>query len=218
MSRSVATPGYDVPSSLRDPRYEDPNRAVSPPLNPAVPGSAAHRGLRTELQILGRAEAMVDFYCLLPTTHDSTTPSLSRLAAAGPAPHEALAGSRPSATAAAYGEDRAGTSGSQFLEVAVDPRGASLGGAAVATPTTPRALLEPLAGRQRIRHPDRRRQSPVRRRRDDELRRCHAARGRVYNRRARADARLGRDARHGRVQRCRRARARRSATSASSVV
>ena len=32
-----------------------------------------------------------------------------------------------------YGEDRAGTSGFQFLEVAVDPRGAALGGTAVAT-------------------------------------------------------------------------------------
>ena len=32
-----------------------------------------------------------------------------------------------------YGGDRAGTSGFQFLEVAVDPRGAALGGTAVAT-------------------------------------------------------------------------------------
>lgn len=32
-----------------------------------------------------------------------------------------------------YGEDRAGTSGFQFLEVPVDPRGAALGGTAVAT-------------------------------------------------------------------------------------
>ena len=33
----------------------------------------------------------------------------------------------------AYGEDRAGTAGFQFLEIPVDPRGAALGGTAVAT-------------------------------------------------------------------------------------
>ena len=40
-----------------------------------------------------------------------------------------------------YGEDRAGTSGFQFLEVAVDPRGAALGGTAVATATDASALF-----------------------------------------------------------------------------
>lgn len=40
-----------------------------------------------------------------------------------------------------YGEDRAGTSGFQFLEVAVDPRGAALGGTAVATARDASALF-----------------------------------------------------------------------------
>ena len=40
-----------------------------------------------------------------------------------------------------YGEDRAGTSGFQFLEVAVDPRGAALGGTAVATADDASALF-----------------------------------------------------------------------------
>lgn len=41
----------------------------------------------------------------------------------------------------AYGEDRAGTSGFQFLEVPVDPRGAALGGTAVATADDASALF-----------------------------------------------------------------------------
>lgn len=41
----------------------------------------------------------------------------------------------------AYGEDRAGTSGFQFLEVPVDPRGAALGGTAVATASDASALF-----------------------------------------------------------------------------
>ena len=41
----------------------------------------------------------------------------------------------------AYGGDRAGTSGFQFLEVAVDPRGAALGGTAVATAADARSLF-----------------------------------------------------------------------------
>lgn len=41
----------------------------------------------------------------------------------------------------AYGEDRAGTSGFQFLEVPVDPRGAALGGTAVATAADASALF-----------------------------------------------------------------------------
>ena len=41
----------------------------------------------------------------------------------------------------AYGEDRAGTSGFQFLEIAVDPRGAALGGTAVTTATDASALF-----------------------------------------------------------------------------
>ena len=40
-----------------------------------------------------------------------------------------------------YGEDRAGTSGFQFLEVPVDPRGAALGGTAVATAADASALF-----------------------------------------------------------------------------
>ena len=40
-----------------------------------------------------------------------------------------------------YGEDRAGTSGFQFLEVPVDPRGAALGGTAVATARDASALF-----------------------------------------------------------------------------
>ena len=40
-----------------------------------------------------------------------------------------------------YGGDRAGTSGFQFLEVAVDPRGAALGGTAVATADDASALF-----------------------------------------------------------------------------
>ncbi|HIG73475.1 MAG TPA: PorV/PorQ family protein [Bacteroidetes bacterium] len=40
-----------------------------------------------------------------------------------------------------YGEDRAGTSGFQFLEVPVDPRGAALGGTAVATADDASALF-----------------------------------------------------------------------------
>lgn len=40
-----------------------------------------------------------------------------------------------------YGEDRAGTAGFQFLEVAVDPRGAALGGTAVATTRDAAALF-----------------------------------------------------------------------------
>ena len=40
-----------------------------------------------------------------------------------------------------YGEDRAGTSGFQFLKVAVDPRGAALGGTAVATATDASSLF-----------------------------------------------------------------------------
>ncbi len=40
-----------------------------------------------------------------------------------------------------YGEDRAGTSGFQFLEVAVDPRGAALGGTAVTTANDASALF-----------------------------------------------------------------------------
>ena len=41
----------------------------------------------------------------------------------------------------AYGEDRAGTAGFQFLEVPVDPRGAALGGTAVATAADASALF-----------------------------------------------------------------------------
>ena len=41
----------------------------------------------------------------------------------------------------AYGEDRAGTAGFQFLELAVDPRGAALGGTAVATTRNAAALF-----------------------------------------------------------------------------
>ncbi|WP_420454651.1 PorV/PorQ family protein [Rubrivirga sp.] len=41
----------------------------------------------------------------------------------------------------AYGEDRAGTAGFQFLEIAVDPRGAALGGTAVATTNDASALF-----------------------------------------------------------------------------
>ena len=40
-----------------------------------------------------------------------------------------------------YGEDRAGTSGFQFLKVPVDPRGAALGGTAVATANDASALF-----------------------------------------------------------------------------
>lgn len=40
-----------------------------------------------------------------------------------------------------YGEDRAGTSGFQFLDVPVDPRGAALGGTAVATADDASALF-----------------------------------------------------------------------------
>ena len=40
-----------------------------------------------------------------------------------------------------YGEDRAGTAGFQFLEIPVDPRGASLGGTAVATTRDASALF-----------------------------------------------------------------------------
>ena len=40
-----------------------------------------------------------------------------------------------------YGGDRAGTSGFQFLEVAVDPRGAALGGTAVATASDASSLF-----------------------------------------------------------------------------
>ena len=40
-----------------------------------------------------------------------------------------------------YGEDRAGTAGFQFLEVPVDPRGAALGGTAVATTRDASALF-----------------------------------------------------------------------------
>lgn len=40
-----------------------------------------------------------------------------------------------------YGEDRAGTAGFQFLEVPVDPRGAALGGTAVATANDASALF-----------------------------------------------------------------------------
>ncbi len=41
----------------------------------------------------------------------------------------------------AYGEDRAGTAGFQFLEVPVDPRGAALGGTAVSTADDASALF-----------------------------------------------------------------------------
>ena len=66
------------------------------------------------------------------------TPTLSRLGL--------LAGLLLSAPASAqifpsYGEDRAGTSGFQFLEVPVDPRGAALGGTAVATATDASSLF-----------------------------------------------------------------------------
>ena len=40
-----------------------------------------------------------------------------------------------------YGEDRAGTAGFQFLEIAVDPRGAALGGTAVTTANDASALF-----------------------------------------------------------------------------
>ncbi len=73
-----------------------------------------------------------------PTTHDSMTRLLSRLSLLALLLTSAAASAQ---LLPAYGEDRAGTAGFQFLEVAVDPRGAALGGAAVATTTDASALF-----------------------------------------------------------------------------
>ncbi|MEM6286240.1 MAG: PorV/PorQ family protein [Bacteroidota bacterium] len=68
------------------------------------------------------------------------SPPLSRLGAAL-ALAASLAASASAQVFPAYGEDRAGTSGFQFLEVPVDPRGAALGGTAVATAADASALF-----------------------------------------------------------------------------
>jgi len=67
------------------------------------------------------------------------TLSLSRLALLA----TLLASAAPSSAQIlpAYGEDRAGTAGFQFLDLAVDPRGAALGGTAVATTRDASALF-----------------------------------------------------------------------------
>ena len=53
----------------------------------------------------------------------------------------ALAASASAQILPSYGEDRAGTAGFQFLEVPVDPRGAALGGTAVASASDASALF-----------------------------------------------------------------------------